>query len=118
MVIQASLLQKSSALPVVPGGEDMDPDQSHLAQPSYTRRRFITAGASTSAALYLAACGGSSSSSISPTGTTKTSGKVTLNNLFMQQAGYSADDLAGMTQKFEAANPHIKINNTLVAYEA
>jgi multiple sugar transport system substrate-binding protein len=36
----------------------------------------------------------------------------------MQQAGYSADDLAGMTKKFQAAYPHITVNNTLVAYEA
>ena len=43
---------------------------------------------------------------------------VTLNNLFQQQAGYSAADLAGMTAAFEKANPHIKVNNTLVAYEA
>ena len=45
-------------------------------------------------------------------------GAVTLNNLFQQQAGYSASDLAGMTQLFEKANPNIKVNNTLVAYEA
>jgi multiple sugar transport system substrate-binding protein len=43
---------------------------------------------------------------------------VTLNNLFQQQAGYSAQDLAGMTAAFEKANPNIKVNNTLVAYEA
>jgi multiple sugar transport system substrate-binding protein len=43
---------------------------------------------------------------------------VTLNNLFQQQAGYSASDLAGMTKAFEAANPNIMVNNTLVAYEA
>ena len=45
-------------------------------------------------------------------------GTVTLNNLFQQQAGYSANDLAGMTAKFEKAYPNIKVNNTLVAYEA
>jgi multiple sugar transport system substrate-binding protein len=79
---------------------------------SYTRRSFISASASTGAALYLAACGGSSSSSAGSGGT------VTLNNLFQQQAGYSASDLAGMTAAFEKANPKIKVNNTLVAYEA
>jgi multiple sugar transport system substrate-binding protein len=36
----------------------------------------------------------------------------------MQQAGYSPADLAGMTAAFEQANPNIKVNNTLVAYEA
>jgi multiple sugar transport system substrate-binding protein len=66
--------------------------------------------AASSAAFYLAACGGGSSKS--------SGGKVTLNNLFQQQAGYSAQDLAGMTAKFEKANPNIKVNNTLVAYEA
>jgi multiple sugar transport system substrate-binding protein len=77
---------------------------------SLTRRDFLGTAAASSAALYLAACGGSSSS--------KSGGKVTLNNLFQQQAGYSASDLAGMTAQFEQANPNIKVNNTLVAYEA
>jgi multiple sugar transport system substrate-binding protein len=36
----------------------------------------------------------------------------------MQQAGYSPDDLAGMTAAFEKANPNIKVNNTLVSYNA
>jgi multiple sugar transport system substrate-binding protein len=76
-----------------------------------TRRDFLGTAAAGSAALYVAACGGSSSSSSS-------GGKVTLNNLFQQQAGYSATDIAGMTAQFEKANPHIKVNNTLVAYEA
>jgi multiple sugar transport system substrate-binding protein len=80
------------------------------------RREFLKAGASSSLALYLAACGGSSKKS---SGTGTPSGKpVTLNNLFQQQAGYSAQDLAGMTAKFEKAHPNIKVNNTLVAYEA
>ncbi|MGZ4216360.1 MAG: extracellular solute-binding protein [Solirubrobacteraceae bacterium] len=95
----------------------MGSDQSHTQDRSYTRRRFISAGISGSAALYLAACGGSSSSSSSSAAAT-TSGNVTLNNLFQQQAGYSASDLAGMTAAFEKANPNIKVNNTLVAYEA
>src|SRR6266568_1751950 len=93
----------------------MGPDQSHPEKRSYTRRRFISTGASASAALYLAACGSSSSSKSS---TAASGGKVTLNNLFQQQAGYSASDLAGMTAAFEKANPNIKVNNTLVAYEA
>jgi multiple sugar transport system substrate-binding protein len=69
--------------------------------------------------MYLAACGSSSSSSSSKSGSASGSGgQVTLNNLFQQQAGYSATDLAGMTKAFEAAHPNIKVNNTLVAYEA
>jgi multiple sugar transport system substrate-binding protein len=95
----------------------MGSERTHTEQHSYTRRRFIATGASTSAALYLAACGGSSSSSSKASGG-GAGGKVTLNNLFMQQAGYSPADLAGMTAQFEKANPNIKVNNTLVAYEA
>ncbi len=97
-------------------------DESHTEGRNYTRRKFITAGVSTSAALYLAACGGSSSgsssSSSSGASTGASSGPVTLNNLFMQQAGYSPADLASMTAAFEKANPNIKINNTLVGYNA
>jgi multiple sugar transport system substrate-binding protein len=93
-------------------------DQSQRGDREYTRRRFITTGASASAALYLAACGGSSKSSSSATSSAASGGKVTLNNLFQQQAGYSAQDLAGMTAAFEKAHPNIKVNNTLVAYEA
>src|ERR1700760_1269230 len=86
-----------------------------------TRRRFLAAGATTAGSLYIAACGGSSKPS---GGSTKSGGgasggkSVTLNNLFMQQAGYSPQDLQGMTDKFEAAYPNIKIKNTLVGYDA
>jgi len=79
---------------------------------SYSRRDFITAGATGSAALLLAAYGSPSAAAAA------TSSKVTLNNLFQQQAGYSAADLAGMTASFEKAFPHIKVSNNLVAYEA
>lgn len=95
----------------------MGPEHQDTTRRSLTRRRFITTGASTTAALYLAACGSSSSSS-STTKSGGAGGTVTLNNLFQQQAGYSASDLAGMTAAFEKANPNIKVNNTLVAYEA
>jgi multiple sugar transport system substrate-binding protein len=96
----------------------MGSDQSHTEDRSYTRRRFISAGFTGSAALYLAACGGSSSSSSSSSAAATSGGKVTLNNLFMQQAGYSPADLASMTAAFEKANPNIKVNNTLVSYDA
>jgi multiple sugar transport system substrate-binding protein len=83
------------------------------------RREFLSAGLSSSLAIYLAACGGSSKKSGGGGGTNPTSGKpVTLHNLFQQQAGYSADDLAGMTARFEQAHPNIKVKNTLVSYEA
>jgi multiple sugar transport system substrate-binding protein len=91
-----------------------------------TRRGFITTTTGAGMALWLAACGGSSSSSssasssaaASSSGAASSGGTVTLNNLFQQQAGYSAADLAGMTKLFEQANPHIKVNNTLVSYDA
>jgi multiple sugar transport system substrate-binding protein len=95
----------------------MGPDKSHTEERNYTRRKFITTGVSTSAAVYLAACGSSSSSSTT-TSSAASGGKVTLNNLFQQQAGYSPADLAGMTAAFEKANPNIKVNNTLVTYDA
>src|SRR5262245_24693683 len=81
-----------------------------------TRRDFLGTGAAAGAALYLAACGGSGSSSTSAT--KLSGGPVTLNNLFMQQAGYSPQDLASMTRAFEKAYPKIKITNTLVPYDA
>jgi multiple sugar transport system substrate-binding protein len=91
----------------------MGQEQTQIKERRHTRRSFITASASAGAAIYLAACGSSSNSSSASGG-----GKVTLNNLFQQQAGYSPTDLAGMTAAFEHANPNIKVNNTLVAYEA
>ena len=36
----------------------------------------------------------------------------------MQQAGYSPQDLAGMTKAFEKKYPNITVNNTLVPYDA
>ncbi len=42
---------------------------------------------------------------------------VTLNALFMKQAGYSEDDVTAMTQEFQAANPGVTVNLTFVAYE-
>ena len=79
------------------------------------RRDFISVSAAAGAAFYLAACGGSSSSN---TTTALSKEAVTLNNLFMQQAGYSPQDLAGMTKAFEKKYPNITVNNTLVPYDA
>jgi multiple sugar transport system substrate-binding protein len=111
----------------------MNPDQTpDTERRQSTRRGFLAAGAGTAASIYLAACGGSSgggggssttsgggaASSTAASSSSSASAKVTLNNLFQQQAGYSASDLAGMTRAFERTNPNIKVNNTLVAYEA
>jgi multiple sugar transport system substrate-binding protein len=78
-----------------------------------TRRRFLTVSAATGAAIYLSACGGSDDDGGGGKG-----GKVTINALHQQQAGYSASDIRGMTAAFERAHPNIKVKNTLVAYEA
>jgi len=79
------------------------------------RRDFIGVGVATGAALYLAACGGSGGGA---TSTSLSKEPVTLNNLFMQQAGYSPQDLAGMTKGFEKAYSNITVKNTLVPYDA
>ncbi|WP_409250675.1 ABC transporter substrate-binding protein [Bacillus sp. SCS-153A] len=49
----------------------------------------------------------------------KTSGEgVTLNALFMKQAGYSEKDVTNITKEFEEKNPGIKVNPTFVPYES
>ena len=45
-------------------------------------------------------------------------GQVTLNALFMDQAGYSQDQITKMISDYEAAHSNIKVNATFVAYEA
>ncbi|MCL2472455.1 MAG: extracellular solute-binding protein [Treponema sp.] len=45
------------------------------------------------------------------------SSPVTINALFMKQAGYSEDDINPITAQFEKDNPGIKVNQTWVAYE-
>src|SRR3954462_12196404 len=84
------------------------PDQ--LQAQRLTRRALLGAGAVAGAGLVLGACGGGSSSSGSKS--------VTINALLQKQAGYSEDDIAGMTAAFEKAHPNIKVKPTLVAYEA
>src|SRR5438270_619716 len=86
-------------------------------QRSLTRRGFLSSAAVGGAAIYLSACG-SGSKTTGSSGAGGSGGSVTLNNLFQQQAGYSAEDLEGMTKAFEKQNPNIKVKNTLVAYEA
>src|SRR3954454_12370295 len=73
-----------------------------------TRRQFMGASALAGAGLLLSACGGGGGGG----------GKVTLHALHQQQAGYSADDIKGMTAGFMKGHPDIKVENTLVAYEA
>lgn len=80
-----------------------------------TRRGFLGVGAAAGAGLLLGGCGGGDSGG---GGSGGKGGNVTIHALHQQQAGYSADDIKGMTASFEAAHPNIKVENTLVAYEA
>jgi multiple sugar transport system substrate-binding protein len=79
------------------------------------RRQFLGLGGLAAGGLLLSACGLPSGSSDS---SSKDGGKATLRALFMQQAGYSPDDINAMTKAFEKANPGITVENTFVAYEA
>lgn len=68
--------------------------------------------------LSITGCGSNSSTgSTSAAASAGSDKEVTLNALFMKQAGYSEDDVNAMTADFEAANPGIKVNVTFVAYE-
>ena len=42
---------------------------------------------------------------------------VTINALFMKQAGYQEEDIIGGTRDFQAAHPEINVNLTFVPYE-
>jgi len=53
-----------------------------------------------------------------PGGGGSSGGQITLNALFMQQAGYSQEQIDAMIGEFTAANPNIKVNASYVAYEA
>jgi multiple sugar transport system substrate-binding protein len=89
----------------------MQPDRDDLGIERLTRRGLLGAGAVAGAGLVLGACGGGSSSD-------KGGKSVTINALLQKQAGYSEDDIRGMTAAFEKAHPSIKVKTTLVAYEA
>ena len=68
--------------------------------------------------LSIAGCGSKASTAGSTSAAAAGSGEeVTLNALFMKQAGYSEDDVNAMTADFMAANAGIKVNVTFVAYE-
>ncbi|ACU71539.1 extracellular solute-binding protein family 1 [Catenulispora acidiphila DSM 44928] len=80
-----------------------------------SRRSFLLGGLSIVGAAALSGC--------SVTGTSQKkgsagSGSGTINVLFMQQAGYSTDDVTKMTAAFTKQYPDIKVNPTYVAYEA
>jgi multiple sugar transport system substrate-binding protein len=80
-----------------------------------SRRDLLRLSAVAGAGLLVGACdvgGTSSDSGAAGSG----EGKITA--LFMQQAGYSEDDIRKMTADFQAANPKIQVEPTFVAYEA
>jgi multiple sugar transport system substrate-binding protein len=80
-----------------------------------SRRDLLRWGTVAGAGLLTAGCdvGGTSGSS-----GTQGSGTGKINALFMQQAGYSEEDIRGMTADFTKANPKIQVEPTFVAYEA
>ncbi|WP_425954677.1 extracellular solute-binding protein [Xylanimonas sp. McL0601] len=80
-------------------------------------RGTVAAAAATASALVLASCsvtggGGGGQASGSDTG------PVTINALFMKQAGYTEDDVAKMVDGFQKDNPGITVKPAFVAYEA
>jgi multiple sugar transport system substrate-binding protein len=79
-----------------------------------SRRDLLRLSAVAGAGLLVGGCdvGGKSDSGTQGSG----EGKITA--LFMQQAGYSEDDIKKMTADFQAANPKIQVEPTFVAYEA
>src|SRR5258706_5179132 len=87
-----------------------------MSQPGGTisRRGLLRLSATAGAGLVLAGCdvGGKADSG------TGGSGEGKINALFMQQAGYSEEDIRGMTADFQKANPKITVEPTFVAYEA
>jgi multiple sugar transport system substrate-binding protein len=81
-----------------------------------SRRNLLRLSAAAAGAGFLAGCdvGGGGSSKTGNQGSGE--GKITA--LFMQQAGYSEDDIRGMTADFQKANSKIQVEPTFVAYEA
>lgn len=60
-------------------------------------------------------CGSQQTSSDSTSDSKK---EVTLNALFMKQAGYSESDVKAITDEFQQKNPNIKVQLTFVPYES
>lgn len=97
----------------------IDPTGGRTSSPAHlvpTRRQVLLGGMGAASAALLAACGGVTGTSAGQGGSG--SGKGTLQALFMQQAGYSTDDVNAMLGRFHGANPDITVKPTFVAYEA
>ena len=84
------------------------------AAEALSRRDLLRLSAAAGAGLLIGGCdvGGKAGSGDKGSG----EGKITA--LFMQQAGYSEDDIRKMTADFQTTNPKIKVEPTFVAYEA
>src|SRR4051794_5889342 len=98
------------------GQDAADEPQTPQALPAsgLGRRAFLGLGAVAGGGLLLSACG-------MPSGGRSSSdagGPTKLRALFMQQAGYSSDEINAMTAAFTKANPDMTVENTFVAYEA
>ncbi len=79
-----------------------------------SRRTLLRLSAVAGTGLVLSACDVGGTSDAGEEG----SGEGSITALFMQQAGYSEEDIRGMTADFQAANKDIKVEPTFVAYEA
>ena len=77
-----------------------------------SRRGFLGLSAATGATVLLGSACGAGGGGGSGDGTGK------IRALFMKQAGYSESDIHKMTADFQKANPKIKVDVELVAYEA
>ena len=82
------------------------------ARPS--RRAFLAAGGALGLGAFLTACGVGGGSDQGSAG----SGKGNIRALFMQQAGYSEDNIREMTSAFQKANSDIEVTADFVSYEA
>jgi len=77
-----------------------------------SRRDFLRLSAAGAGLVALSACGSSPGSSGGA------GGKANIRALFMKQASYSVENVASMTRRFHAKNPHIAVSTDFVAYEA
>jgi multiple sugar transport system substrate-binding protein len=83
-----------------------------------SRRSLLGLSATAGAGLILAGCDVGGKNASNPANGAQGSGTGKINALFMQQAGYSEDDIRGMTAEFTKAYPKITVEPTFVAYEA
>lgn len=79
-----------------------------------TRRGFLVGSGAVGLSGLLAACGVGGGGDQGGGG----SGSGDIRALFMQQAGYSEDNIQEMTAAFQKANPDIKVTADFVSYEA